>query len=397
MDIETLPDRRGTGAFKWDLARPDEIPLWVADMDFPCASQITAALSQRIQHPVFGYTDVGDEYREAFCRWQQGRNNWTISPDELVIMPGVMPAISLVVERYTRPGDSVAIFSPVYFPFFEVTEQLGRHVVRIPLAIEQEAGPRYTIDEVALERALGESRMLLLCSPHNPGGRVWTRDELGMIAAAAQRHRVIVVSDEIHSDLLFPGETFVPWLTLAQARDIALLAPSKTFNIPGLPTAVAVIPDEDLRRDVKRTLHARKQDMSNLLAITAAHAAYVHGAAWLDEITAALHRNYRLVVSELAGESGVAVYRMEGTFIAWIDFRERWGAEAGVSRRFDGVARDHGVWLSRGRLFGPEGEGHMRLNFATAPDRLRAGVRRLRDALAAFDRMPGGITDEHDE
>lgn len=423
MDTNThrgnLPDRRGTGSLKWDLARPGEIPLWVADMDFPVAPAITAALSRRLAHPIFGYTGVPRSYREAFCAWQSSRNGWEISPEQLVILPGVMPAVSLLVENYTRPGEGVALFSPVYYPFFEVVEELGRRVERIPLAVEngggggddavdgaghdpghdaaaQAQGPRHGIDEDALDEALARSRMLLLCSPHNPGGRVWTVEELSLIARAAERHRVMVVSDEIHSDLLFPGETFVPWLTLERAgsghgghgghcRDVALLAPSKTFNIPGLPTALAVVPDEHHRRDLERVLHARKQYMSSILAITAAEAAYTGAASWLDETCATLYRNYLLVRDALAGEKA-AVYRMEGTFIAWIDFRAcpGWEEPAGSSERFDETARAQGVWLSRGRQFGPQGEGHMRLNFATSPELLREGMVRLRGALAAF-------------
>ncbi len=405
MNMQDLPDRRGTDSYKWDLARDGEIPLWVADMDFPVAPEITTALRERLDHPVFGYTAVPGTFREAFCAWQRERNGWEVPPEHLVVVPGVMPAISLMVEEWTQPGDGVAIFSPVYFPFFDVVQDLGRRVERIPLAVETSpTGPRHVIDTERMESVLRGCAMLLLCSPHNPGGRVWTRDELAVIADAADRHGVVVISDEIHSDLLFPGERFVPWLSVdavggsgrgsggsdGPAR-VALLSPSKTFNIPGLPTAFAVVPREGDRRDLERLLHARKQDMSNLLAITAADAAYRHGAAWLDEIREVLYGNYRTVLEQLTREPGIAVYRMEGTFIAWIDFRRRpgWAEVAGASERFDEVARDHGVWLSRGRQFGPEGEGHMRLNFATSPGRLEEGLNRLRLALDAFDESHG--------
>lgn len=399
MNILCNPDRRGTGSVKWDLARPGEIPLWVADMDFPVAPCITAALTERIAHPVFGYSLVSDGYRDAFCRWQEDRNRWKISPEEVVVVPGVMPSISLLVEHCTQPGEGVAVFSPVYFPFFEVVEELGRRVEWIPLTVESSRGrPRHAIDEQALDRALGNSRLLLLCSPHNPGGRVWTREELATIADCALRHEVTVISDEIHSDLLFPGEEFVPWLTVADEvtanrprslrHDIALQAPSKTFNVPGLPAAFAVVPEESFRGELERMLHARKQDNHNLLALTAAHAAYNGAGPWLDETRRQLAENYRLLQDQLADLTGVAVYRMEGTFIAWIDFRTRWGGRRDAARRFDTLARDHGVWLSRGSRFGPTGEGHMRLNFATAPEVLREGVARVRRALAEFDRVP---------
>jgi cysteine-S-conjugate beta-lyase len=395
MKEHIASDRRGTGSIKWDLARSGEIPLWVADMDFPVASCITDALTARIAHPVYGYTAVPPDYREAFSRWQERRNGWRVLPEETVVVPGVMPSISLLVENCTRPGDGVAVFTPVYFPFFEVVEELGRKVQWIPLDVEYTRGvPRHTIDEQALDRALQASRMLLLCSPHNPGGRVWTREELTTIADCADRYDVPVVSDEIHSDLLFPGEQFVPWLTVAgetsRRGDVALQAPSKTFNIPGLPTAFAVIPDERSRSDFERILHARKQDNHNLLALAAAHAAYIDGEQWLEEVRAELVENYRVVRDTLADLEGVAVYRMEGTFIAWIDFSARWKDCPGAtrqSRQFDSVAREHGVWLSQGSRFGPGGEGHMRLNFATTADLLREGLVRVGRALAEFDRV----------
>lgn len=377
MDVYNLPDRRLTGAFKWDLARPGEIPLWVADMDFPVAPEITAALSERLRHPVFGYSAVPEAYLEAFCAWQERRNSWPVTPEQLTVVPGVMPAISLLVEACTRPGDSVAIFSPVYFPFFEVVEQLGRRVVRVPLVVQDS---RQMFDPAALDEAVRRSRLLLLCSPHNPGGRVWTREELHTVSRCARRHGVRVISDEIHADLTFPGETFVPWHTIegADPGDVVLQAPSKTFNIPGLPTAMAVIPEAGLRGEVQRLLHARKQDLSNVLTMTAARAAYQHGERWLEEVRTVLHANYRTVRATLASTTDIEVYVMEGTFIAWINCHRD-------SRALDAACREQGVWLSRGRQFGPEGEGHMRLNFATSPALLREGLDRFQLALESVE------------
>jgi cystathionine beta-lyase len=220
---------------------------------------------------------------------------------------------------------------------------------------------------------------------------VWRRDELAALRDRAEHAGVPVLSDEIHSDLVFPGETFVPWLSTGGAteRDMALIAPSKTFNIPGLPTATAVVPHASWRQQYKAALNAHMLRLPNLLAITAAEAAYRHGAAWLDQVRSTIFDHYHVVRSTLAEEPGVVVHRMEGTFIAWIDLRERWSTlpprDGSRSERFGAFARTQGVWLSDGRHFGPEGEGCMRMNVATSRETLEEGLRRFRGALTAFD------------
>lgn len=409
MSNETIetPDRRGSGAFKWDLAGDDEIPMWVADMDFSVAPEITAALHERIDHPVFGYTGVPDSYRQALARWESRRNGWEIDPDEMVVVPSVMPAMAVAVEALTTPGDRVVTFSPVYFPFFETVEALGRTLVRVPLVERTTAsgGTQYAMDYTALSEALQGAELFLFCSPHNPGGRVWTQGELTTLHRTVAAAGVPVIADEIHSDLVFPGEQFVPWLTVGTAteRDMALVAPSKTFNIPGLPTATAIIPGETWRDGYRRALHAHMLRLPNLLALTAAEAAYRHGDRWLDTIQATIHQRYELLRLELKAERGVQVHTMEGTFIAWIDLRERWGLPrdgveqpvvAGgegseeaehMSKQFGRLARKHGVWLSEGTQFGPEGEGFMRMNIATSERNVKEGIARFRGALEEFD------------
>lgn len=405
---ENLPDRRRSGAFKWDLARPDEIPLWVADMDFPVAPAITEALHRRIEHPIFGYTSVPDGYPAAFVAWQRRRNGWEINPEHLVVVPSVMQGIAVAIEAYTQPGDTIAVFAPVYFPFYDVVEELGRQIRRIPLAINADGGTaRYTFDFDQIEREASLVDAILLCSPHNPGGRVWSREELSRLASITARAGVPVISDEIHSDLLFPDERFVPWLTVSTGAatkragrgDVAFLAPSKTFNIPGLPIAWAVVPDDATRTTLKAALHARMHKLSNVLTTTAAHAAYTGAEGWLDEVRTTLRQRYETVRRTLADHAGVDVFQMEGTFIAWIDLRERWGVPrreqfsaddgrgdlaSSVSRRFGVHLRNHGVWLSDGAQFGPEGDGFMRLNFATSRERLEAGLARVAAAIESF-------------
>ncbi len=397
-----LPGRRSTGSIKWDLASPDEIPLWVADMDFPVPSAVTAALSRRLEHPIFGYSVVPDAYPGAVQAWQKERNGWDFPTRDVVVVPSVMQAIAVVIEEFTTPGERIGVFSPVYFPFYDVVEELGRTVVRIPLMIEETEGadPRYRFDTEALQETVGNLSMILLCSPHNPGGRVWSAGELNAVRKIAGEAGVRVVSDEIHGDLVFPDSTFVPWLKDGgDSGDIALFAPSKTFNIPGLPTAVAVVHDEETRKRLRNALHARMHKISNLLTMEGALAAYRHGAPWLDGLRPLLRERYGDVLRRCSALEGVRVFAMEGTFIAWIDLRERWGlprdarfpaaegrgAGKGVSTRFTAHARTHGVWLSDGSHFGGEGDGFMRLNFATSSELLDEGLTRFERSVRTFE------------
>lgn len=429
----SVPERRGTGAFKWDLAAEGELPMWVADMDFAVAPEITAALAERIAHPVFGYAGVPRSYRDALAAWLAERHAWELDPRALTVMPSVMAAMSMIVDELTAPGDRVVTFAPVYGPFDRVVRGQGRELVRVPLRQTRAAdgGVQYAMDPQALEHALADgprASLLLLCSPHNPGGRVWSPQELAAVRDVAARAGVPVLADEIHADLTFPGAVMTPWLSLGAAteRDTALIAPSKTFNIPGLPTATAIAAGEPWRRRLRELLEVRKLDLPNLLAMTAAEAAYRHGGGWLDAVRGTIRQHYERVRAELSDLDGVRVHSMEGTFIVWIDAGERWGVGAGdgaspgaggvaqggampeaggvaeggatpepaaaipgagadsVSERFQAHARSHGLWLSAGTEFGAEGEGFMRMNVATSAERLAQGLERLRVALASF-------------
>ena len=433
-----VPDRRGTGCIKWDLAGPDEIPLWVADMDFPVAPVITEALQKRLEHPVFGYSFEPEGYFEAVRAWQAGRNGWVVEADHLVVVPSVMQGLAVAAEEFTRPGDRIGLFTPVYTPFFDVIEEMGRQVVRIPMRIEdggeggvgpaRRARPRYALNFDALEREASSLSLLILCSPHNPGGRVWGEDELARLRSITGAAGLRVISDEIHGDLTFPGGRFVPWLRVVGKAagdgreggtgDIALFAPSKTFNIPGLPTAIAAVPDGPTRERLKAALHAHMQKMSNLLTMEAALAAYSGAAGWLDELRPVLQDHYRLVVDRCDTLPGVRVFAMEGTYVAWLDLRERWGlpltpelpvavgrtgpasstgdgaggaagdggpGNPGISTRFTAHCRRNGVWLSDGSGYGPEGDGFMRLNFATSRELLTEGLNRLVQSIETFE------------
>lgn len=393
--FEDRPDRRGSGAFKWDLANEGEIPLWVADMDCAVPECVIDALRQRLDHPVFGYAAAPRSYRDAIAAWARDRWGWDLDPRHIVVVPGVMPLMALALELTTAPGDRVATLSPVYDPFFHVVEANRRVLERVPMAVEEasDGAPRYVVDSAALDDALGMSRALLLCSPHNPGGRVWSRAELGAIADLAARHSTAVIVDEIHADLVHPGVPFTPWHTLngAAADSIAVAAPSKSFNIPGLPTAWAVIPDEARRAALDELLHARMLRLPNTLAITAAEAAYRGAAAWSDAVGAAVAERLEWLRGELRRTAPSArMYAMEGTYLAWVDLGAYVSGPPGTAasasahdtladatKALVARARDAGVWVQAGTQYGPEGAGHVRINVATDWKTLREGVRRL--------------------
>jgi cystathionine beta-lyase len=383
MSVELhVPDRRGTDSIKWGAAADGEIPLWVADMDFAVAPAITAAMQERLQHPVFGYSTLPEECSAAFLRWVDRRHHWTLASEAVVPVPAVMPAIATAIQAFTRPGDQIAVLTPVYFPFFEVITDAARHVYSVPLIARNY---RYAIDFSALDTALRQCTMLLLCSPHNPGGRVWTIDELTEISAIAQRHKVMVVSDEIHGDLTFPGQPFYPLLSVPgddQFR-IALHAPSKTFNIPGLPAAWGIIPREDQRRQFQNVLRTHRAGGLNVVTAAAMQGAYEHGDSWLDAVRSRIYENYRLLQDLWASMPGQRVYRMEGTYIPWI-YTGLPSVE--LSRR----GRAHGVWVQGGILFGAPGEGHVRINVATSPQLLRQGLERLQQACAEMATVDTG-------
>ena len=392
IDFSRTPDRRGSGSIKWDRATVNELPLWVADMDFAVAPAITEALRERVAHPVFGYSEVQDSFRDAVCAWQASRNGWRIQNDQLMTVPGVIPAMVVALETVTVPGDAVVLITPVYAPFYRAVEGIGRHVRRSGLHVQRVDGrPYYRFDPERLHAAAAGARALILCSPHNPGGRFWSADELSVVAEVAAEHDLVVISDEIHGDLSFPGQRFVPFSTIpgAAERTITLFAPTKTFNIPGLSLALCAIEEPRLRRRYARALHARMLEASNPLSLAAAEAAYRHGGTWLDQLRAYLAENYRALGAILGAElPQAALYRQEGTFIGWVDLSRVWEQTQGNGRplsvRFVQHAREAGVWVSDGHQYGGEGDAHVRINYGCARATLEEALTRLVGAARTF-------------
>jgi cystathionine beta-lyase len=384
------PGRRGSNSYKWDLrpknkAGSDLLPMWVADMDIPIADFILESIRERIAHPYLGYSFAGDEYREAFISWQSRRHGWEIDPDSLVFAPGVMPAIRAAVLELTDPGDEVIIQPPVYYPFFGTVRDNGRTLVENRL---RESDGQYGMDLEALEASISpRTRMLILCSPHNPVGRVWTREELTALGEIVLRHDLVVVSDEIHADIRRPDAPFTPFLTLSPElaeRTIACHAPSKTFNIPGIASAHLVIPAKALRERMEHALERLGLTLPNVLSLEASKRAYLYGDSWVNGLIEFLDRQIQTFERELEDRFAgrLRAPRIEGTYLAWIDFRplmEALGIDDRTVRH--ALTEVGGLWLNTGSSFGENGTGFHRMNLACPPALLQEGISRLAKAV----------------
>jgi cystathionine beta-lyase len=384
FSFDQLLQRRDTRSLKWDLAKKDELPMWVADMDFAVPPAVVERLRRRVDHPVYGYPLLDESFFTPFISWMSRRHGWQISRESLLYAPGVMPAVHRAIEIHTDPGDEVVIQSPVYFPFFYAIEAHDRVVSTAPLR-ETERGSRlyFEMNFDALEESFARGgRLFILCSPHNPVGRVWRKEELQKVADLADRYDVVVVSDEIHGDIIFPGHRFVPYLSLGEAverRSWATLAPSKTFNIPGLLTAYAVVPHPIMHERVKDAFQRIGSHMPNLFSMEATIAAYEEGSEWLDELIPYLRENYEFVASYVEEKlPSLRAVEQEGTYITWLDFRTILSRSGLDPKRFATQMRKEGkVWLSPGHVFGTEGEGFMRMNIAAPRERLEEGLQRI--------------------
>lgn len=385
-DFDTPIDRSGIHAVKYALrrtkfGRDDVLPLWVADMDFAAPDCVRAALTVRAAHPIYGYTITPREALEAIVAWQRARHGWRVEPDWILVGPGLLPLLAVSIEALSRSGDAVAVPTPVYNPLFEVPARLGRRVLRLPLLWDG-SGHRFDFDVIA-HALTPDTRLLLLCSPHNPGGRVWRREELTRLSELCLRHDLIVVSDEIHADLVYPGHRHVPFASLAPelaARTVTLNSPGKTSNIAGLNTAYAIVPDRALRERLHAAVQAHCFEGPNLMGLAAMMAAYREGEPWLAALMDYLTGNLELALTTLAARSpNVVCPRPESTYLLWLDCRRLGWSDRELHARLIGT----GLGLTPGSQFGPEGSGCMRLNFALPRSRLQQALGLLEAALAA--------------
>ena len=386
-DFDRLTDRYGTNSLKYDFAvergyPADVLPLWVADMDFPAPEPVLDALRRAVDHGIFGYSDVKADYYEAAAAWFAERFSWRPRPEWLVRTPGVVFAAAMAVRGLTEPGDGVLIQPPVYYPFYSVIRDNDRRIVENELIYRD---GRYTIDFEDFERKLVEEkvRLFLLCSPHNPVGRVWTLEELRRLGGLCQKHGVWVVSDEIHCDFTYPGHPhhiFPKAVPELADRTVVCTAPSKTFNLAGLQASNIWIPGEEARRRFVREINRCGYSQLNGLGLVACKAAYTEGAEWLEQCWAYLRGNLDFLREFLAARiPQIRLVEPEGTYFAWLDC-----SGLGLSREAlnNLVIREARLWLDAGHIFGVSGSQFQRVVLACPRATLRQALERLEQAVA---------------
>ncbi len=380
FDFNALPDRRRSDSVKWNY--PDDIlPMWVADTDFMAPPTVIEALHRRVDHGVFGYHHESPTLRQSVVDWVVRRYGWAIEPDWLLWFPDVMVGMNLTARALAKPGDGAVLQSPVYRPFFRLA-WYGDFVVQDAPLVQGEDG-RWGLDTAALEEAAdARSRLLLLCNPQNPTGRVFNRDELASLADFAQRHDLIILSDEIHGDLVYSESHHTPIASLdpaIAARTVTFIAPSKTFNIAGLKAAVGIIPNPELRERVRKAARGIIPAV-NVLGMVALETAYREGGPWLDALLDYLqdNRDHLMATIEAGTLPGVRMARPDGTFLSWLDFRATPWADAPAQH----ILEKAKVVVNEGTWFGETGRGFVRLNFGCPRATLDEGIERIARALA---------------
>jgi len=382
-DFDHITARRGTNCYKWDEPEEDGvIPMWVADMDFPAAPAIQEALQKRLNHGVFGYTMVPDSYYDAIMSWFSRCHGWQIEKDWIHYTTGVVPAVSCTLKALTLPGENVLVQTPVYNCFFSSIKNSGCNITESPLKRQEDT---YIIDFEDFERQCADEKttVFLLCNPHNPGGRVWKKDELERMNDICMKHHVRVVSDEIHCELVMPGNTFTPFASVSDAcRDnsIILNSPSKSFNIAGLQIANIICKNPTWRRRINRAININEVCDVNPFGPVALQAAYNESGEWLDELNQYLWENYQTLKQFFSKElPQVEVFRLEGTYLVWIDITATGLTSDEATER---LLKEGKVMVSSGTLYGKQaGEGFLRLNIACPRSVMMEGLKRIADTF----------------
>ncbi|NDW54690.1 MalY/PatB family protein [Aliiroseovarius sp. PrR006] len=387
MNFDKMTERRGTHSSKWDkmeqlfgVSPEDGLAMWTADSDYETAPCVIEAARKAVEHGVFGYSWEYDAYKEAVAWWMRTRHNWDVNPDSVLSSQGLGNAIALCLQTFTQPGDGIIIFTPVYHEFALKIGKNGRKVVECPL---KRVGDRYELDlEDAQSRLTGNEKMILWCSPQNPSGRVWTEAELKAVAAFAEKNDLMLVSDEIHQDLVYPDHKFVPTAVAAPeviSRLITLTAASKTFNIAGQRTGNMIIPDDDLRNAMRGKLY-QLDYAPGMLAVSMITAAYSpEGAEWADAQIAHLERNRKMFDEAINAIPGVKSMPLEATYLAWVDFSDTGMTHDEVIAR---IRDDAKIAVSPGPSFGIGGDGFQRFNLATQGARVEDAIERMQRAFA---------------
>ena len=384
-NFDKVTDRRGSNSYKWNVA-DNELPMWVADMDFEAAPEIREALQRRLDHGIFGYADLPEEWYEAYQTWWQRRHHWTIERDWLLFSTGVLPSLSSIVRKLTTPAENVLVMTPVYNHFFSSILNNGRNVRECPLIYEN---GKYHLDFALLEQGLSDPQtaMMILCNPQNPAGIIWDRDTLYRIGELCEQYGVIVVSDEIHCDLTEPGKEYIPFASVSETcerNSITCIAPTKTFNLAGLQTSAIVVPNPHLRHKVWRGINTDEVAEPNVFAVTGAVAAFREGGAWLDELRTYVSVNRQTVAAYITHEiPQLYLLPSEATYLLWIDCR----AITDDSRAFARFLRkETGLYVSDGRQYRGDGQYFIRLNIACPASVLQDGLERLKRGVQAYQK-----------
>ncbi|MCR5003965.1 MAG: pyridoxal phosphate-dependent aminotransferase [Bacteroidales bacterium] len=393
-DFESLTPRRGTNCVKWDLAPSDDIiPMWVADMDFKVAPFIVEALQRRLDHNIYGYVTVPGKYYDALCSWFDRRYGWKIDRSLVQYTIGVVPAISVAVHALAGPGEGVIFQTPAYNCFFSSVRNQGTALVESPLRyVEKDGRMTYEMDFEDLEKKASDpnNKVFLLCNPHNPAGRCWTREELRKVGEICHRHGVTVVSDEIHCEIVMPGHEFVPYATVSEelAKDAVILnSPSKSFNTAGLQLANIICGNKDLCGKIEKVINVFEVCDVNPFGVEALMAAYGvpgdgnypvgPGEEWLRQMNAAVYENYKVLCEALAPLKKFKVCTLEGTYLAWVDCR---ATGLGGKQIQDILLNDNKVWVNGGAMYGDD--NFFRVNLACPPSLAEEGIRRIAEGLS---------------
>lgn len=386
FDFDTVINRRGTNSYKWDIVKEEDvIPLWVADMDFKAAPAILEALKKRVEHGVFGYTLVPDSYYEAIINWFARRHNWQIDRSWIIYTTGVVPAVSCAIKALTLPGEKVLIQTPDYNCFFSSIKNNGCEVAENELV---RRGDSYEVDFEDFERQCADEKttVFLLCNPHNPAGRVWTKEELERMNDICLMHGARVISDEIHCELVMPGHRFTPFAAISDAcRDnsVVLNSPTKAFNIAGLQIANIICADPAMRRRIDRAVNINEVCDVNPFGVVALQAAYNESEEWLDSLNHYIWGNYLALKEFIAKElPRLEVTRLEGTYLAWVDIK---ATGLTSDEAYGKLMKEGRVYVNSGTMYGRRaGEGYLRINLACPRATLLEGMKRMGGVLRQY-------------
>ena len=384
-NFDEIIDRTGTFCVKWDFAEQfleakDVLPMWVADMDFRTPDFIVDAVKKRAGHEIYGYTVRPDSYYDSIISWINKKHNWKIKKDWIIFSPGIVPAVYLSVMAYTQPGDKVIVQPPVYFPFFSAVTENERELVYNQLVLKD---GRYYMDFQDLENSIdNKTKMIIISNPHNPGGSAWTKEELNQLADICLKKNVLIISDEIHSDLIFKPYKHIVTANISEEiakHTVTMMAPSKTFNLAGMATSSVIISDPDLRRTYQKMFDKVHVGMGNLFGMVASEAAYSNGEDWLKQMLEYVKGNLNYMENYLKKHiPKVKMIRPEGTYLVWLDFR---ALQMGNKELKNFIQNKAKLGLSDGPVFGPGGEGFQRMNIACPRSVVKEALMRLKEAI----------------